>query len=251
MIHKALGLIALFEHHPVLAVSQVVKFSGLPKATALRLLAALSEQGLLDRTADRSYQLGLRWLQLGTRVAERLDVRRVALPYMQRLRDRTGQSVQLVVIQGNEGVYVERIEGTTAVRLYIEVGRHAPLYAGASTRLLLAYCSDQRQEEILATRPPVAHTPATVTDLSQLRKLLEETRERAWTVSRGELQPGSAEMAAPVFDHRAEVTAAVSIAGPDELYDPEQVMEYLPFLWEAAAGISREMGYAESGGDMA
>jgi IclR family KDG regulon transcriptional repressor len=247
-IHKALGLLTLFETYPVLSVARVVQLAGLPKATVIRLLAVLTEHRLIARTPDRSYQLGLRCLQLGTCVAERLDVRRVALPHMHHLRDLTGQSVQLAVIQGDEGVFVERCEGTTAVRLYLAVGKHAPLYAGASTRLLLAYCSPGRQAEILAAHPPVRYTPTTVVDPDQLRQLMDETRVHGWTVSRGELQPGSAEMAAPLFGHRREVIAALSIAGPDELYGPGSMREYLPHLRKTAAAISREMGYTDGEG---
>lgn len=251
MLHKALGLLDLFETHGSLGLSEVAQTAALPKATALRLLSALEEHGLLSRTADRRYRLGLRLIRLGAQVAESLDVRRLAVPHMRRLRDQTGQSVQLVVLDGDEAVYVERLEGTTAVRLYIAVGRRAPLYAGASTRLLLAYCTPERQAEILAARPPQPHTPNTVTDPVKLRELLQQTRTRGWTVSMGELQPDSAEMAAPVFDYKGSVIAAVSIAGPDRLYGPGFIPEYLPLLQTAAEAISREMGHHVFGGGLA
>ncbi len=240
-------MIRVLEEHRTLRLTEVVRLTGLSKATAYRFLATLQAHGFVKRTPDRRYGLGLRFLELGARVAEGLDVRRFAIPHMRRLRDLTGQSVQLVVIDGNEGVYVERIEGTTPVRLYIAVGRRAPLYAGASTRLLLAYCPRARQTEILTANPPIPHTPNTITDLERLNVVLTETRTRGWTVSMGELQPGSAEMAAPVFDFRGQVVAALSIAGPDMLYGPEQIQRYLPLLQAAAEAISREMGYVEQG----
>lgn len=251
VLHKALNLIELFEQHRQLGLAEVVRHAGLPKATTFRLLTALEAHGFLKRTNDRGYALGLRFLRLGTRVAEGLNVRRLALPHMRRLRDQTGQSVQLAVVDGNEGVYVERFEGTAAVRLYIAVGRRAPLYAGASTRLLLAYASPERQAEILAASPPVPHTPATPVDPAVLRKVLAKTVSEGWTVSHGELQPGSAEMAAPVFDYRGRVVAALSVAGADSQYGPDQIEHYLPLLKAAAAGVSREMGHghAEAGDD--
>ena len=245
MLNKAFSLIDLFETNRELGLSEVVRLTGLPKATAYRLLCTLEAHGFLTKTVDRVYRLGLRFLRLGAQVAERLDVRHLAFPHMRSLRDQTGQSVQLVVIDGNEGVYVERVEGTTAVRLYIAVGRRAPLYAGASTRLLLAHCSPERQAAILAANPPVQHTEATITDPVQLRRSLEQTRVQGWAVSIGELQPGSGEMAAPIFDHRGQVVAALSIAGPDQQYGPEQIQGYLPVLMAAAIAISREMGYCQ------
>ncbi|HEY3366298.1 MAG TPA: IclR family transcriptional regulator [Symbiobacteriaceae bacterium] len=238
-----MSLVDLFQTHGELGLSEVVRLSGFPKATVYRLLSALEEHEFLSRTPDRSYRLGLRFLRLGALVAEGLDVRRFALPHMQRLRDQTGQSVQLVVIDGNEGVYAERLEGTTPVRLYIAIGRRAPLYAGASTRLLFSFCSPERQAEILAGTQPVQHTATTITDPKDLMVMAYETRALGWTVSLGELQPGSAEMAAPIFGAAGTVVAALSIAGPDQLYTPEHVQEYLPPLQAAAHAVSSDMGY--------
>lgn len=236
----------LLERRREVGLSEAARETGVPKATVYRLLSTLADNGLLARTSDRRYRLGLRLLHLGTQVADSLEVRRLAIPTMKWLRDRTGQSTQLVIRDGTEGVYVERVEGTTPVRLYLAVGRRAPLYAGASTRLLLAFCSPERRAAILAEAPPQPHTPNTVTDPVQLRLLLEETRLQGWTVSLGELQPGTAEMAAPIFDHRGKIEAALSIAGPDNLYQPEHVRGYLPLLMQAAAEISRGLGYRAS-----
>ncbi|BDG62372.1 IclR family transcriptional regulator [Caldinitratiruptor microaerophilus] len=242
-MEKALALLSLFESHPELSLTEVSNLSGLPKATAHRLLRALERAGLVQQRADRRYRLGLRLLRLASTVAERLEVREVALPHMRWLRDRTGQSVQLVVVDGYEGVYVERVEGTAPVRLYIALGRRGPLYAGASTRLLLAYLSPEQQEAILARNPPQRHTPNTITDLGRLREVLRETREKGWTISYGELQEGSAEMAAPIWNHRGEVVAALSIAGADSQYTPAHLEQYLPLLRQASLAISRELGY--------
>lgn len=247
-VAKALSLLNYFtKEQPVLTLDELCVLTKFSRSTTYRLVTTLEHAGFLHRIPDHNkeyrYGLGFKLLELGSMVKEQLEVRRVALPHMIKLRNEVGDSVQLVVVDGLEGVYVEVVEAIKPVRLYIRPGRRAPLYAGASTRLLLAFMPEEKIAGILKKRPPVVHTPATITDVPRLLGVLAEVRKAGYALSRAELEPGSAELAVPLRDHAKKVVAALSIAGPLHAYQDEDVERLLPVLRQTARDISRSLGY--------
>ncbi|WP_192868079.1 IclR family transcriptional regulator [Calderihabitans maritimus] len=245
-VDKALRLLKYFETNDCLGLTELARRSGYSKATTYRLLCTLEKHGFLKRTLDFNdtrYRLGLRLLELGNLVKERLELRRVALPQMVRLRDRVGDSVQLVVRDELDGIYIEVVESKNPVRLYIRPGRRAPLYAGASTRLLLAYLPEEEIDRILQICPPRAHTPNTITDVAVLKKVLAKVKERGFALSKGELAINSAELAVPLFDSEGQVVAALSLAGSDHNYHGTQLREFLTAIKDTARIISKALGY--------
>ncbi len=247
-VDKALSLLNHFTlHRTVLNLNELCALSGFSRPTVYRLITTLEDHGFLNRVEggnnEYRYRLGFRFLEIGNLVREQLEVRRVALPHMVKLRDSVGDSVQLVVADGCEGVYVEVVEAIKPIRLYISPGRRAPLYAGASTRLLLSFMPAERIARILKERPPVSHTPSTMVDIPGLLKVLDGVRGLKYAISRAELEHGSAELAAPLYDHAGEVIAALSIAGPLDSYREENLPGLLPVLQRTAMEISRQMGF--------
>jgi len=242
-LERPLVLLGFFsEERPFWGLSELARASGFAKATCLRSLRALESHGLVVREGER-YRLGTRLLHLGALVKAAYPARRVALPLMDALREATGQSVQWVVRDGQEGVYLEVLEARSRVRLYIAPGRRAPLYAGASTRLLLAFAPPEVQRAVLqGVRKH--YTPATPVAKSRLQALLQQTQQSGFAASFGELEPHSAELAAPVRGASGEVLAAISLAGAEAHYREEAVLRnYLQQLDRVAQEVSRRLGY--------
>jgi DNA-binding IclR family transcriptional regulator len=242
-LERPLYLLEFFsEDRSYWGLSELARASGLAKATCLRSLRALERYGLLVRENDR-YRLGTRLIHLGALVKAAYPARRVALPLMHALRDETGQSVQWVVREGLEGVYLEVVEARSRVRLYIAPGRRAPLYAGASTRLLLAFAPEGVQQAVFAGERK-RYTGATPVEPERLRALLRLTRRTGFAASFGELEPHSAELAAPVRGPEGEVLAALSLAGAEALYHEGITLElYLQALNQRALDLSRQLGF--------
>ena len=242
-LERPLYLLGFFsEECPFWGLSELARASGLAKATCLRSLRVLESYGLVAREGER-YRLGTRLLHLGALVKAAYPARQLALPLMYALREATGQSVQWVVRDGYEGVYLEVLEARSRVRLYVAPGRRAPLYAGASTRLLLAFAPSAVQQAVLeGERQP--YTPATPVSQSTLRWLLKRTQQCGFVASFGELEPYSAELAAPVRGPSGEVLAAISMAGAEAHYREETILrDYLQQLGWVAEEVSRRLGY--------
>lgn len=228
---------------PTWGLSELAEASLLPKASCLRALRVLERYDFVVKEAGR-YRLGPRLILLGSLVQESYPPRRVAQPELERLRDELHQSVQWVVRDGLEGVYIEVFESLEPVRLFIAPGRRAPLYAGGSTRLLLTFAPSDVQTRVLASKRQryTAETPVAAKKLQSRLRLSKQT----WlAASFGELEPHSAELAAPVFGAHETFLGVVSVAGALVHYRQlEKLRLYIDALSSSAETISRMLGFS-------
>lgn len=244
---KAAELLQLFLSHPSLSLPQVVKLSGQPKTSVHRMLSSLEETGFVRRTEDGAYELGFVFLQFGHAVAERLDIRKIALPVMQRLREEIGEAVNLIVRDGHEAIYVEKVDTTEPVRVFTAIGRRAPLYGGACPRILLSYMPDAEIEVYFKDVKMERIANNTITDLEQLRRVIEDTRKNGYTISHSELYNYTSAVGAPIYNHSGQVVAGLSIVGPENRYGDDNLPFYIQKTVAAAQEISDKLGWHQAG----
>jgi IclR family transcriptional regulator, KDG regulon repressor len=246
-VGKALKLLQHFSlERPKLSLAEITKMSGLAKPTAYRFLKALEEEGLVTRSSlaheDRLYQLGLRLLTLGNLVQEQIEVRKLALPHMERLRDELNEVIHLVVREHDEAVYVERVETNRPMGLHTRIGLRTPLYAGSGPKLLFAYMGTDEQEELLRRLTLAPFTNATITSADEMRKVLEEIRQRGYSISYGEYVKGTLGISAPIRDHTEKVVASLTIAILAESFQREKAEHLIKRLTNTARDISNKCG---------
>jgi IclR family KDG regulon transcriptional repressor len=251
-IEKGLHLLELFtEEKPSWSLEEISAYTKIPKATVIRILQSFMEYGYIQKTIverngvlseDSSYSLGLKFLQLGELVACNLEVRQVALPFMKSLQVNFNEAVQLVERNGLVGIYIEKVESKSPVRLYTRVGRSAPLYAGACTRTLLTFLEDEEINEILQYPMSIyaSNTPRTQKAVWQY---IEQTRKEGYAYSSSELVEGTVSIAVPIFNRSNKVEFSISIAGFETSLPKGNISHYTESLWNAAAQISRKLGF--------
>ena len=122
-----------------LGVSQLARRLGLGVSTVHRLLVTLTDEGLLERGERGTYRLGLQMYELGVTVFPNLDLHEAALPVLASLREATGETVQMGVLDHLDVVYVERLEGPRTVRMFHRAGHRLPAHATSTGKVLLAH----------------------------------------------------------------------------------------------------------------
>lgn len=243
---RSMDILNLFIEHEQLTFQEIIDLSGIPKTSVYRMLKSLEEMAFLEKGEDNYYRLGLLFLKFGTLVSDRLDLRQIAYPIMKELHVDVEEAVNLIILQDEEAMYIEKIDKKQKVRLYTGVGRKAPLYAGACSRVILSFMDDQSVKEYIQNTTLQPYAEGTITDKQKLYQSIEETRKKGYTISYAELQNHSAAVAAPIFDCTGKVIAGLSVAGIEMNYKGENATFFAKKVMEKAAEISERLGYTKN-----
>jgi DNA-binding IclR family transcriptional regulator len=215
-----------------------------PRTTTYRLLGSLQALDLVEPGSQPgTYRLGWKLMRLGAAVVERLDERQAALPVMERVHERVGETVFLLVRRGFDAVCIERLEGLRVRSLALRLGGALPLHVGAGPRALLAWEPLEVWEEYVSAGKLTALTEKTPTTRAALFAELEETRRQGYAVSDEDVTPGIASLGAPIFDYTGEIRAALSIGGLKSLVLGDSRDEFVALLVEGAREISAALGH--------
>jgi DNA-binding IclR family transcriptional regulator len=163
------------------------------------------------------------------------------------LRDRTGETVQVSVLDGLEVVYVQRLDSTHTLRFFLNLGRRNWVHCTSSGKVLLAALPRADLDKLINGWDLPAVTPYTITDPELLKKELAEVRELGFGRNRNEAEVGTMSVGAPIRDAGAKVVAAISVAGPIPRVDAN-IHGVTYSVMEAAAVASRRLGYRGRGG---
>ncbi|WP_424805266.1 IclR family transcriptional regulator [Rhodococcus sp. 27YEA15] len=238
LIGRAFAVLGSFDAStPRLSQSDISRRTGLPLPTVHRLCGRLVAHGALERRDDGRYVIGVRLWELGALAPGAHGLRQVAMPFLEDLYEATHENVQLVVREGIEALYLERLSAHRAVPVVGRAGGRLPLHASSGGLVLLAHGSSDLLGEVLARGLP-SFTANTITSERVLRATLDEIRRAGFVICREHLNIGTLALAAPVRAARGAVVAAVSTVVPID-HDPAPL---LPALTAAARGISRGLG---------
>lgn len=225
VLDKAVGVLHTVAESPC-GLAELCERTGLPRATAHRLAAGLEVHRLLAREADGRWRLGPALSELAGQVNDPLLAASAAI--LPRLREITGESVQLYRREGMARVCVVALEPPAGLRDTVPVGARLPMTAGSGAKVLLAYSDTATQQAVLPT--------AKFTD-----RTLVEVRKRGWAQSVAEREPGVASISAPVRDARGAVIAAVSVSGPIDRMGRRPGARWAADLLAAAEALTRRL----------
>lgn len=244
-VERALRMLDLFdEQTKELKITEIADRLGLHKSTAHSLLKTLQLYGYIEQNEETGrYRLGMKLLERGQLLLEGLDLRGVARPVLQRLSAETGQTAHLVVRDGTEGVYIDKVEGAKAVIRYSRVGRRVRLHSSAVGKVLAAFQPPDQLERALAGYRFDRFTEATITDKETFLAELEQVRQEGVAYDRSENEPGVLCAAAPLFDHTGEANAAVSVSALWAHVGEEELARIVELLRAGAAEISAKLGH--------
>jgi len=212
--------------------------------TLYRLLQTLQSRGFVAQNPYTGrYRLGLKLLELGHAVVEQIELRRIALPFLEELTEKTGETANLVVLDEGEAVYIEKVESPASLRMFHRIGKQAPAHATGVGKVLLAALPSEKVTEIIKSKDLCKLTENTITSPENLQKELEKIRKNGFAIDNEECEVGAKCIAAPIRDYTNQVVAAVSISGPSARLSEERLNELVKVVKEAAFKISQEIGY--------
>lgn len=225
---------------------QLAESVGEPVSSTYRMIASLRDLGLVEKGLTRGgFRLGLYVMTLGAVCDDRISLRNVATPWLDWLRSETSATSFLMLRRGYNAVCIDRVSGMGVRSLALKLGGALPLYSGAGPRALLAFLPDVERREVLATFETRLNEDPELPSPRQLEHLIDRIREAGVSISDEDVTPGVAAVGAPVFNHRGELEAAVSVSTVRArlLGDREATVSR---VLTAASEISRALGYQPS-----
>lgn len=243
-VTSALRLLKTFSAEEAeLGITELARRLGLAKSTVHRLASSLVAEGFLEQNpADGRYRLGLSLFALGTLVRRRMDVTHQAKPCLDALRDRTGETVHMAVLDGSSIVYLFNIESPHAIRMHSYLGVRMPALCSSEGRALLAFSPPAVVARVLRDGL-VARTGKTVTDTKRLREILEQVRRDGYALDDEESEDGMRSIGAPIRDASGAVVAAVGMGGPVQRLTKRHLRTLIPMVTSTAEAISARLGW--------
>ncbi len=221
-------------------LSQLAEASGLPQPTIHRLLRTLISGGYIRQQPSRRYSLGPRLIRLGETAGRVLGAS--ARPHLTRLRDLTGETSNMAVLDGDQVVYVAQVPSPHAMRMFTEVGQRVDLHCTAVGKAVLATLPPAEAERIMSRITMSPRTIHTITDPAVMLEEVDRIREQGYAMDDGEHELGVRCFAVAIPD--APTRAAVSISGPQTRVSGLDMDVVIPLLTDTAASLGRDLNAA-------
>ncbi len=218
------------------------KCAGQPKATIFRILHTLKELGYVEQDENSSaYRLThqIEWLGRGE---SRETLKRVVRPYLERLRVQLEQTMALAVLDGDQLMYIEILDGLRSIRMNATVNSYAPLHCTSLGKAILSRLPAEERNRLLRRRPLAKFTPNTITSINHLERHLAEVRARGYAVDDEETEEGARCIGAAICGRNGKPVAAISVSGPLSFAPPERMPDLARELKKASRAISEAIG---------
>ena len=244
-VERALMIMELFDEHTTeLKITEISERMDLHKSTVHSLLKTLQEHSYIDQNQDNGkYRLGLKLAERGNFVISNIDIRKAAHKYLIELAAKTGQTVHLGMLDGREGVYIDKVDGEQSIIRYSRIGRRLPLHSTAIGKVLLAYQEPQAATRLLQGYHYQQQTAKTIMNEAVLRNEIEKIQQQGYALDNQENEQGVQCAAVPIFKGKGKVLAAISISTLISRVSDEELAIFIDILKSSCQQLSEQMKY--------
>jgi IclR family transcriptional regulator, KDG regulon repressor len=243
-LDRALQILGAFSlEQPQLTLSEISILTNLAPSTALRLLSILANYGYIERSPDTDrFRIGVGMFERGSIYIQTTTVEAEATEALENLARESNQTASLAVLDRAEIVHIAVTQPDRAIRYYAPVGQREAAHCTGLGKVLLTGLTDQALEDVVAQRGLPGRTDRTITTFAALRAHVAQVREQGYAIDNEESMVGLRCVAAPVFDHRNRIVAAVSASGPSAEFNPDAMPGLVKAVKKAARTVSVRLG---------
>lgn len=246
-IDRAFDIIELLSINPEgLSLTSISHKLDLPISTVFRILSVLKDRNYIYKNeTTNQYKLGLGFIELTSLYLGSLELKIEAQPYLKSLSRQTNQVVFMGIEHENELVYIDKYEQFNERNNYCFIGQRHQLYCTSLGKSLLIGHSDEEIRNMYKNVGLKPYTEKTITDVETLIERVNLSRERQYTIDDEENEIGIFCIAAPIYDYRGKIIAAVSTSWHIETFGLKYLVRNIELVKQAASKISIHMGYIE------
>ena len=239
-------LTCMADNRKNMTLNELTQKTGLKKTTIYRLLQALTSLQLVEKkTKTRQYFLGPKLIYFGVTALGNWDLHTISLPIMTKLRNETGETVNLSILKDSEIIILARIQSDHLFNVNLSVGSRLPVNCTSQGKAILAYIDGEKANWIMTNLIFDKRTENTISSISDLKKELERIRQNGYAINNEELEKGLSAVAAPIFNHSGQVVAAINVSYSRARHpEPEMYERLSRKVIRASKEISSAIGYS-------
>jgi IclR family transcriptional regulator, KDG regulon repressor len=243
---KALRIMKLFRSDKPEWTARDIEMSlGYHKSSVQRIVSTLEKEGFIERSNETrgGFRLGPQMIYLSNVAAQGVDLQKIARPSLERLTKQTKESAHLCVVDRSQCYYLDKIDSPQSIRIVTHIGQRLYLHCTGVGKALLSGMSTTEVDKIIDEQGLPKFTPNTITNRKSLLEELHRIREKGVSIDNEEFEIGLKCMAAPIFDSRGTVVAAMSFSGPLQRLTPELMDQYTKYIKGATLEVSTKLGH--------
>jgi DNA-binding IclR family transcriptional regulator len=220
-VERAIAILRCFEERDELGLTEISEMTGLNKSTAFGLINTLRKEKFLksDEKSGR-LTLGVGLFRLSVNV--KLDLKNICSPYINELLQTTKETVNLVIRDEDNVIYIEKKESPYSMRISTRIGQQLPLYCTAVGKAILAFLRDDEIQEYIGRVRLKPFTSKTLTSRKELQKQLLQLRTEGYAYDIEELETGVICVAVPILSREKTPVGGLSVSGPASRMTPEK-----------------------------
>lgn len=239
-------IIELLENSSELRLKDIADKLEIDKSTVHRFLKTLLKYNFIKRNpSNKKYSLGLKFLNIATKIIDSIDIRNIAHPYLVELEEYSNETIHLTTFDGKRVVYIDKIESREPIRMYSRIGNIAPIYCTAAGKVILAFQPDEVINRIIESLDFISLTKNTITDKEEFIKALKDIRSKSFAIDDSEHEENICCIAAPIRDYSRKIKYAISISAIRSRVDLQKLISFKDMLIEKTDRISKELGFIE------
>ena len=227
-----------------LGVTEISKTLNMDSSKASRMLATLERERLFERNQETGkYRLGVIFLGLGMVFAFHFPLRKIVRPHLELIAKEMGVTTSFGILSGYHVITIDRIANLNIDLIAHRIGSNLPLHSTSIGKILMAYLSEEKQEEMLASVDLIKFTESTIVDPIALMGRLQLYRTWGYATDEGETHEELNSIAAPIKNSLGEVVAALNLLGERSRISDEELFKNADYIKDKALFISRQLGY--------
>lgn len=241
-VFNSLNILDLLSVENELGVTEISKKLDLGKATVFRILYTLEKKEYINKTEQSKYKLGIKFVDYGSIVLDRIDIISIVKPFLERLRDEHNETTHLAVLNNDYNIiFMAKELSTSTIQMNSRIGGTMPAYCTAMGKALLAQLSDEELEQAIKTFDFKKSTAAGIKNPKELYKEIEKIRQRRYSENLEESEAGLTCFAASIKEVKDKYFSAISISGPTaRMLKNKEIL--IKSVIETASDISKMLG---------
>jgi DNA-binding IclR family transcriptional regulator len=241
-VGRAIAVMDLLARRGAMGVRALATALDLPVGSVHRLLQELAAEKVVEQTADATWALSYRLLEIVDLQFDNVEIPRLVRPFVEDLAKLSGETVNLNILSGDDCVCIDKLRGNENMQLDWRIGSRGPLHCGGSAKAMLAWLVPEEQARITAG-PLHRYNDHTITDPAALMAELARIRARGYSIDAQEIVVGVWCVGVPILDRAGRPVAALSVSGPSTKVPGPNLHPLVTRLSAACEAVSRRLGY--------